>query len=240
MFVVQGEKSIRRLLSSPCRVVSLLVTPRFLERIRPWLEDRKEVVRVYLGESEEVKSVIGYQMYQEVMAVAEIPECPSLESVLMTSPRPWFFVMADGLSNAENMGTLIRNCSGFGVTGLISGKSSCSPFLRRSVRCTMGTLFNLPIIESTSLVDDVKLLRERGVSIVGTFPHANQVNLSSARLEGDCCLVFGAEGAGMSPELTAYCDQSVTIPMHRGTDSLNVASASAVFLYEVNRQRGIS
>ena len=179
-------------------------------------------------------------MYQEVMAVAKIPKTTSLESIMLTSERPWFFVAVDGLSNAENMGTLIRNCSGFGVTGLIFDRSSCSPFLRRSVRCTMGTIFNTPIIEVSELSQSLRKLRKKSVVTIGTFPHEAQTMLSESPFQNDCCLIFGSEGKGMSDGVAAQCDLSVTIPMHGGTDSLNVASASAVFLYEVNRQRGLA
>ncbi len=239
-FVVQGEKSIVRLLKSPCSIESILCSERFYEKISPWLKDRKEEIMVFEGTSEEVRSVIGYQMYQEVMAVAQIPKTNSLESVMLTAKKPWFFVAVDGLSNAENMGTLIRNCSGFGVTGLIYDKSSCSPFLRRSVRCTMGTIFNIPIIEVCELGAALRKLREKQVTIFGSFPHRAQKVLSDAPFKKDCCLLFGSEGKGMSDSITSQCDFSVTIPMHSGTDSLNVASASAVFLYEVCRQRGIT
>jgi tRNA G18 (ribose-2'-O)-methylase SpoU len=239
-FVIQGDKSIIRLLSSPCRTVSVLCSPRFLERIRPWLADRAEPVSVILGETEEIRKVIGYRMYQEVMAVAGIPESPPLESVLMTAPAPWLFVAVDGISNAENLGTLIRNCSGFGVTALLCGETSCSPWLRRSVRCTMGTIFNLPIVEPRSLAAALQTLRQNGVRIIGSFPHERQRKLSDAPLKDSCCLIFGAEGDGVSPGVAALCDLSVTIPMHHGTDSLNVASASSAFLYETNRQRGLA
>ena len=239
-FVVQGDKSIQRLLLSPCQVVSILCSPRFLEKISPWLNDRHEETAVILGETSDIQQVIGYRMYQEVMAVARIPGSPTIDEVMMTSPRPWLFVALDGLTNAENTGTIIRNCSGFGVSGLISGETSSDPYLRRSVRCTMGTIFNIPIIRPSSLAGTLKILKKHGVHIIGTFPHSETVVLSRAGMAGDCCLVFGAEGDGVSDSVSELCDQSVCIPMHRGTDSLNVAAASAVFLYEANRQRGLA
>lgn len=239
-FVVQGDKSIQRLLTSPCQVVSILCSPEFFHRLRPWLNDRQEPLTIMMGSSEQIQKVIGYQMYQEVMAVARIPNSPQLPEVMCIAPRPWLFVATDGMSNAENMGTLVRNCSGFGVSGLIVSPSSCSPYLRRSVRCTMGTIFNIPIIHAASLAESIRYLKQFQVPVVGAFPHANQRTLSNTPLDSDCCLIFGAEGSGLSDEISRECDMSVTIPMHHGTDSLNVASASAVFLYEVARQRGLA
>lgn len=239
-FVVQGDKSIQRLLTSPCEVVSILCSPEFYQKLRPWLKDRQEPLTIMMGSSHEIQDVIGYQMYQEVMAAARIPDSPTLPEIMCIAPKPWLFVATDGMSNAENMGTLIRNCSGFGVTGLIVSRNSCSPYLRRSVRCTMGTIFNIPIIQTESLAEALQYLKQFKVTVVGTFPHVHQRTLSGTPLTGDCCLIFGAEGSGLSEEIARECDASVTIPMHHGTDSLNVASASAVFLYEAMRQRGLA
>lgn len=236
-FVVQGEKSILRLLKSTCKVESILATHDFYKKVEPYCAGRQESIHVYLGESDDVRAVIGYQMYQEVMAVASIPSPPSLHEVMQTQDRPWLFVATEGISNAENMGTLIRNCSGFGVDGLITSQTCCSPYLRRSVRCTMGTIFNIPIILSENLAENLKILKSHGVSIFGTLPHADQLRLSQANFERDSCIVFGSEGSGLSDSIAELCDYSINIPMHLETDSLNVASASSVFLYEANRQR---
>jgi tRNA G18 (ribose-2'-O)-methylase SpoU len=118
------------------------------------------------------------------------------------------------------------------------GETSSSPFLRRAVRSSMGTVFQLPIVESTSLIGSLRDLRARGIRCVAAHPHVKGRVLSQAELSADVCLVFGSEGHGLSPATLAECDEAVAIPMPATVDSLNVGSAAAVFLYEVNRQRG--
>jgi tRNA G18 (ribose-2'-O)-methylase SpoU len=72
---------------------------------------------------------------------------------------------------------------------------------------------------------------------VAADPHRHRSELTQADLRADCCLVFGSEGQGLSPEVRATCDEVVAIPMAPGVDSLNVGSAAAVFLFEAYRQR---
>jgi tRNA G18 (ribose-2'-O)-methylase SpoU len=102
----------------------------------------------------------------------------------------------------------------------------------------MGTIFRLPVVEVSSLVESLHEVRRQGVHTIAAHPHAAGTHLSQAPLGGDCCLVFGSEGHGVSPAVLETCDDAVAIPMQNGVDSLNVSSASAAFLYEAARQRG--
>jgi TrmH family RNA methyltransferase len=102
----------------------------------------------------------------------------------------------------------------------------------------MGTVFELPIVETVSLIQTLNTLRARNIRCVAAHPHVEGRTLPQATLATDCCVVFGSEGYGISPQVLAACDDSVAIPMPPKIDSLNVGSAAAVFLYEANRQRG--
>ncbi len=239
IFVAEGEKVVRRLLESRFRVVSVLFPQKWLAALEPLLATRPEEVRVFVAEKELLESLTGFSMYQGLLAVGQIPPQPSMDSILAAGARPWLVAAADGLSNAENLGSLVRNCAAFGVQALVVGETCSSPFLRRAVRSSMGAVFQVPIVESTGLLVTLRQLRERGLRLLAAHPHATNHTLSDADFSLDCCLVFGSEGYGISAEVLAACDQSVAIPMAPGVDSLNVGSAAAVFLYEANRQRRI-
>ena len=101
----------------------------------------------------------------------------------------------------------------------------------------MGTIFQMPIVETPSLIQALRSLRERGIRCIAAHPHADGQTLSQASFTGDCCIVFGSEGYGLSQAVLAACDEAAAIPMPDAVDSLNVGSAAAVFLYEANRQR---
>jgi tRNA G18 (ribose-2'-O)-methylase SpoU len=238
IFVAEGEKVVRRLLDSNIVVRSVLLTPEWLEVCRPALETKQAEIVVYVAPKALLESVVGFHLHQGIMAVASIPRPSTLEEALAAT-RPRLFVAVDGLTNAENLGVLVRNCAAFGVDALIVGETSSSPYLRRAVRNSMGTVFNLPVVHVNNLVGALEELRSiHGLRVLGAHPRADHEIPASAFLKADCCIVFGSEGEGIAPRVLAVCDELLAIPMKSGVDSLNVASASAVVLYEVSRQRG--
>lgn len=237
IFVAEGEKVVRRLLESKFGVISALMPERWLAQLEPLLKARPETVRVFIAEKALLETLTGFSMYQGLLAVGRIPGQIPLEQILVDSPRPHLLVAVDALSNAENLGALVRNCAAFDTQALIVGETSSSPFLRRAVRSSMGTVFQLPIVETPNLIHCLSELRERGVRCVAAHPHAEKRTLSDGDFTRDCCIVFGSEGHGISEGVLALCDDAVAIPMPPTVDSLNVGSAAAVFLYEARRQR---
>jgi len=255
IFVAEGTKVVRRLLESSFTVISVLLPEKHLEEFRPLLDARPENLSVYLAEKQLLEQLIGFSMYQGVLAVGKIPAPGTLDEILDKSPKPLLLVAADGLTSAENLGALVRNCVAFGTQALIVGETSSSPFLRRAVRNSMGTILQLPVVElaklgqrhqftdkphvtDLTLAECLKQLRARGIRCIAAHPHTDRRVLSQADFSGDCCVVFGSEGDGITPAVLAACDEAVAIPMPPAVDSLNVGAAAAVFLYEVNRQRG--
>ena len=238
IFVAEGEKVVRRLLESKFSVVSVLLPEKWRQELAPLLESRPEHIHVFVAEKALLETLTGFSMYQGLLAVGKVPVMATLAEVITRSPQPRLLVAADGLSSAENLGALVRNCAAFSAQALIVGETCSSPFLRRAVRSSMGTVFQMPIVETTSLVQALRDLREQGIRCVAAHPHADGRTLSQASFTGDCCIVFGSEGYGISPDVLAACDDAAAIPMPATVDSLNVGSAAAAFLYEANRQRG--
>jgi tRNA G18 (ribose-2'-O)-methylase SpoU len=237
IFVAEGDKVVHRLLESSLSITSVLIPEHRWTEYEPGLSRRPENITAYVTPKSVVEQLVGFHMFQGVMAVAKIPPPVTLDELLDRSPSPRLFAAADGLMNAENTGALVRNCVAFGVQALLVGETCASPFLRRAVRNSMGTVFQLPVVPTASLVAAIKQLQTRGMRCLAAHPHTQQKQLWQADFSGDCCIVLGSEGVGLSAPVREACDAAVAIPMQFGVDSLNVASASAVFLYEANRQR---
>lgn len=238
IFVAEGVKVVRRLLESHFDVVSAVLPEKWLPEFESLLAARPEKeIPVYLAEKQLLEQLVGFSMFQGVLAIGRIPTPESLDSVLAKSRSPRLFVTVDALTNAENMGTLVRNCAAFNVQALIVGETCSSPFLRRSVRSSMGTIFQLPVVEVQNLTQSLRELSRLGIRTVAAHPRAEGCTLAKADFSGDCCIVFGSEGYGIRPDVLAACDQAIAIPMPPSVDSLNVGAAAAVFLYEANRQR---
>ncbi|MBI4328033.1 MAG: RNA methyltransferase [Chloroflexi bacterium] len=238
ILVAEGEKLVRRLLESDFAVVSVLMPEAWLRHFEPLLLARPELIQAYLAEKSVLERLTGFSMYQGVLAVGRIPPLPTLEMILQTSPRPHLFAAVDGVSNADNLGVLVRNCAAFGVQALLVGETASSPFLRRAVRSSMGTIFRLPVAELDSLVQALHVLRSRQVRCLAAHPRAQGRTLAQADFTQDSCLILGSEGHGITPAALAACDEAVAIPMAGSVDSLNVGTASAVLFYEALRQRG--
>jgi tRNA G18 (ribose-2'-O)-methylase SpoU len=255
IFVAESERVVRRLLASRFTVVSLVMPEKHLEDFRERLEARPENIAVYLAQKQLLETLTGYSVFQGIFAVGKIPRLASLEDIFQQNPSPKLFVAVDEMSNAENLGALVRNCVAFGVHGLIVGETSSSPYLRRAVRNSMGAIFDLPVFEietfrngdpdlrrddpirQLTLAQILRDLRKRGVHCVAAHPHTDKKVLSQADFKKDCCIVFGNEGEGISKPVLEACDEAVAIPMPPNVDSLNVGAAAAVFLYEASRQR---
>lgn len=239
IFVAEGDKVVHRLLASEFTVVSALLPEKRLAEYAPALESRPEDIPVYLVANKQMlEALVGFELFQGVMAVGQIPAAVSLDSAMARSAPPRLFVAVDGLTSAENIGVLVRNCVAFGTQILFVGETCASPFLRRAVRNSMGAIFQLPVVESQNLPATLRELRKRGVHCIAAHPHVTGRTLTQVDFTHDCCLVVGSEGHGLSPTVLAACDEAAAIPMANDVDSLNVGNAAAVFLYETCRQRG--
>lgn len=238
VFVAEGEKVVPRLLHSPHEVVSILVSEAWFRRLEQDLSRRPERVEVFLIEKPEMERLTGRTCYQPVKAVAKVPKEPSIPSLLAECSQPRLLVGLEGLSNADNVGALVRSCVAFGVKGFLVDQSAAHPYLRRAVHAGMGTVFFVPVVAGCRLTEVIPQLQSEGVRCLAAHPATDGRSLSQISLPAELCVIFGSEGYGISQAVLERCDCAAAVPMANGVDSLNVASASAVFLYEVQRQLG--
>ncbi|HUL44342.1 MAG TPA: RNA methyltransferase [Bacteroidota bacterium] len=243
IFVAEGEKVVRRLMESGLPLISFLMTREWSDALFP--EHRihsgeiagNEPIPVYIAEKRLVESIVGYNLHQGIMAVGKVPAPVSPAEMVCTLRQPFLLVALDRLVNAENVGLIVRNCAAFGVDGVLVGESSSSPYLRRAVRNSMGTVFSLPVAATENLAASLlRLHQEYSTRIVAAHPRGNST-IYSCRFSGNVCIVLGNEGEGISERILHVANDLVGIPMMKSIDSLNVASASAVFLFEARRQR---
>ncbi len=241
IFVAEGEKVVCRLLSSKCDIVSLLLTKEHFERLNPLLSHpSRSNYSVYLAEKSLIETIVGFNLHQGIMAVAKVPNDLPLEDTIKQLQQPYLLVALDGLVNSENVGVVVRNCAAFGVYAILVGETSSSPYLRRAVRNSMGAVFNLPIIHNSNLVDSLNILRNRfNTKICAAHPHERKL-IHETDISGNLCIIFGNEGNGISKQILEVCDEHISIPMSNEIDSINVASASAVFLYEIQKRKHLN
>jgi len=238
IFVAEGNKVVMRLLASGIELISILLTETWLGQCKKELEQRPEPVAVYCAPPEMVKSIVGFNYHQGIMAVARIPERISIHEACSRHAKPRLFVALDFISNSENGGVILRNCVACGVETVIAGETSADPWLRRSVRNSMGAVFRLSVVRSENLAQTLSTLRSRyGFTVIAAHVRPWSVSMHEVDFTRDCCIVLGNEQYGVSDEVAAQCDKIAAIPMHDGVDSFNVGCASAIMLYEASKQR---
>jgi TrmH family RNA methyltransferase len=142
-------------------------------------------------------------------------------------------VVLDGVQDAGNVGSVLRSASALGVRQVLALKGTAALWSPKVLRAGMGAHFNLLLLEGLTAHD----LDALGLPLVATSSHADAV-LPQAALPAPCAWVFGHEGQGVSAELMRRCASTVRIPQPGGEESLNVAAAAAICLYESARRRG--
>ena len=158
----------------------------------------------------------------------------SLEDALGAAQAP-LLVVAAGLQDPGNLGTILRSAEAFGAGGVVLGEGTVSVYNPKTVRATAGSIFRLPAI-AAKLADVIPQLRERGVRLFATSSHKG-TPLDQAQLEGPAAFFIGNEGAGLPRDLGSQMDEFVAIPQAKPVESLNAGIAASVILYEAARQR---
>ncbi len=235
IFIAEGEKVVQRLLRSGIEVVSLLITPERLKNLAELAPENR--YPVFLAEHKLIESIAGFRLHQGVMAIGRVPGERPLDETARRQEPPLFFVALDGIAHAENVGNIVRNCAAFGVQAVLAGETSCSPYVRRAVRNSMGGVFTTEVVHAKSLRESLELLTQKfSFSIIAAHPHT-ATTVDAIQADGNVCVVFGAEDSGISEDVKRLATQLIAIPMREGIDSLNVGSSSAVLLHEIVRKR---
>jgi tRNA G18 (ribose-2'-O)-methylase SpoU len=233
LFIAEGEHLLRRLIDSPLPTHSVLLSDRRVDEMAPLVPP---AVPVYVATDATMRDVIGFKFHSGVIAAGVRPRPLSVDDVIPRDRERLTLVVLPEIANAENLGSLYRIAAGFGADAIVLGERSTDPFWRQCVRVSMGTVFKLPTARSLSLIDDLsRLRREWGVSIVGTVLDDRAESLSAFHRDAKTAVLFGNEAQGLDAATIAACDRLVTIPMKLGTDSLNVAVAAGIVMFELTQ-----
>src|SRR6266850_3751438 len=201
IFIAEGEKVVHRLLETSIPMISLVMPEREVAQFEAQLRQRSEQISVFTAPKPVLEKLTGFQLYRGVLGLAKVPPASTLDQILSTGSSPRLFVALDGLSNAENLGSVVRNAVAFGVQGLLLNAACAPPYLRRAVRSSMGTIFKVPYMQTTDLPKALQELSRLGVRIIAAHPHTTEKTVTEATFATDCCVVFGSEGHGLSDEL---------------------------------------
>jgi tRNA G18 (ribose-2'-O)-methylase SpoU len=232
LYIAESAKVIARALAAGHVPRSVLVQERWLDDVAELLGEAD--VPVYLVDAAIAEGVTGYAVHRGALAALHRPGLAPVRDVVAGARR---VLVLDDIVDHTNVGAAFRAAAGLGADAVLVGPRCADPLYRRSVRVSMGTVFQVPWTRMPAWVEARELLHAEGFRIAALALADDAVPLDEFAADPPerVALVLGAEGDGLSRRALAAADTIVTIPMAGGVDSLNVAAASAVALWALRR-----
>lgn len=236
-FLVEGVHLVEEALSSGWPVRLILHTPVAAVRAGFLLQKAKEQGIPLLAVEEGLMAELAETVTpQGIMALVEMSRY-NLQSLLESAPS--LLVLVDGVQDPGNLGTIVRSAAAAGAQGVVLLPGTVDLYNPKTIRATMGSLFHLQVVAVEERAEALWCIKGAGFLLVAGVP-AGGKPLYELDLTGPVALAVGNEARGLSPELLACSDFLATIPMPGRAESLNVAAAASIMLYEVVRQRVLS
>lgn len=236
LFFVEGIRMTREALRCGTDVQAIVAAPDLLDRSRrrDFVESEFRARAPTVEVSTEVFSGLVDRTEPSGVGALVRQQWSALESVAPRDELCW--VALASVQYPGNLGTILRTCEAVGSAGVILLGSATDPYDSMAVRASMGAIFSQRLVR-TNLEAFYQWKEQTGIDVVGTSPAASE-DYHAAAYRRPCVLLMGCESAGLSPEEQASCDLMVRIPMVGRTDSLNLAMATSILLYELfNQQR---
>jgi tRNA G18 (ribose-2'-O)-methylase SpoU len=233
LFVAEGRLVVRRL-AERSRFVpkSLLLTPAALGDLNDVIAHVSAPVFVVTQET--MNEVAGLNFHRGCLAVGLRPPPPAWQDIVKDAH---LVIVVERITNADNMGSIFRNAAAFGAQAVLFDSLSVDPLYRKAIRTSMGAVLQLPFAAMTAWPEDLEKLRKMGFTTIALTPAEDALPIGEAFMNRGprAALLVGHEGAGLSDHAFHHADVRARIPMPGGIDSLNVATAAAIALYELRR-----
>ena len=228
LYLAESTKVIARAIAAGHRPRSLLVLEKWLDELAPILDGLD--VPIYVGASETLESITGFTMHRGALASMARPALRPVSEVIADATR---VVVIEDVVDHTNIGAIFRTVAGLGADAVLVTPRCADPLYRRSVRVSMGAVFQVPWTRIPDWPEGADLLHQSGFTIAALALDDGAVEIAefARNRPRRIALLLGTEGDGLSRNALRAADLTVTIPMSGGIDSLNVAAAGAVALW---------
>lgn len=235
LYIAESTNVVKRAVAAGHSPRSFFLTEKWLPKLRAEIEQFPDVP-VFMGTPEILEEIAGFHLHRGALAAMNRPEPLSMEQVIASAHR---VVILEDIVEHTNLGAIFRSAAGLGIDAVLVSEQCADPLYRRSIRVSMGGVFQIPWARTGPLDETLLALKESGFAIAAMELTDSSVNIDefpAGNLER-LALVLGTEGAGVSQRTLELADIALQIPMKPGVDSLNVAAASSVAMWET-RYRG--
>ena len=231
LYLAESEKVIRRALAAGHRPRSFLMAQRWLTDLSDLVEQAEsQSVPVYFAQPGVIETMTGFHLHRGALASMHRPLLLAPAALLQHASR---VVILEDIVDHTNVGAVFRSVAALGVDAVLITPRCADPLYRRTVRVSMGTVFQVPWTRIENWPEGVQVLRENGFTVAAFALTDTAISLDdlAAHLPDRLAMIFGTEGDGLSRRAVEGADLVVKIPMAGGVDSLNMAAASAVAIW---------
>lgn len=232
LFIAESSKIIRRAHAAGMVPRSYLTSPK-------WLFDLADLIAandapIFIGTDAAVEALTGFHLHRGALAAMHRPQPADVAALVAEAKR---IVVIEDVVDHTNVGAIFRSAAAFGVDAVLVTPRCADPLYRRSIRVSMGTVFQVPWTRIETWPAGVDSLRELGFHVAALALDEDSVAIREFAADAPerTAIVFGTEGDGLRRSTIAACDSTVMIPMSGGVDSLNVAAASAVACFALQK-----
>ena len=225
-FIADSPKVVNLVLESDVEIISMLATQEYYDEFATLVKS-KNIPKKYLTTKDEMKKIVGHKIHHNCMMHGIRPLDVSLD-VLDDE-----VLLLDGITSAENVGSIVRSCAALGINSLIIAKETPHPFNRRALRVAMGHSHLIKTHLHQDIKKSIVIMKERGYRVYAAEVCEGSTPLSEVVSPEKWVLVMGHEGRGISNDILELCDEVLTIEMQEGIKSFNVGVAASIMMYRL-------
>ncbi len=235
-FVAEGTVVLRMLAAAHNQkrdfaALKILLLENRVEGVLSILDEFPQDIPVYVAPQSVIDEIAGFHLHRGVLAIGQRLETPKLENALAGLPENALVTVCAGISNHDNLGSIFRNSAAFAASYVLLDGMSCDPLYRKAIRVSVGSVLTVPYIRDGSIEQILQGLDKAGFQFWGLSP-AGRTPLGEIKPKGRVALILGTEGEGLPPSLMERI-HTARIPQNPELDSLNVATASGIALFQM-------
>lgn len=231
-FIIEGLRFCEEAISAKVEIKYIVYSEKIEDKIQDLLKELNSEVKIIKTTHNILKTLCNTDNPQGILGVVPM-------NISKQADEKGLYILVDKVQDPGNLGTIIRSAHGSGAKGVILTKGTVDPFNDKTLRSTMGSIFKIPIIEDDEALSLLKELKDKGFSIVVSSLQT-EYNFYDVDLCGNSVICVGNEGNGISDEVYNNSTVKVKIPMPGGAESLNVAVAASIMMFEAVRQKSLS
>lgn len=230
IYLAESSKVIRRAIATGHEPHAFMMSEKWADDLYDVLEQHPHIP-AYIGNEEELEQVTGYHLHRGAIAAIRRPQNPSVEDLIKNTRR---VAILEDIVDHTNVGAIFRSAAALDVDAILVSERCADPLYRRSIRVSMGTVFQIPWARAHRWPDELETLHQLGFTTAALALESDSLTLTelAQKQPEKLALVLGTEGHGLKAKTLARTTHTVMIPMSHNVDSLNVAAASAVAFWE--------